>query len=499
MPPRGDLSGAVARGAAASGVRTVLIQVVTAAGSIVLAHLLTPGRFAVYAIVFGAAGLLRAMTLTPLMYAFINHSDPEDDEGSIRDLLGLGLLTAAVGGVLLLLVGLVIGGDGLWICAGCAAFLPLTVLRIPALARCERRLALGTVAIVESTEATALHGGALLTAVLGCVHSGPAIALTGSGVWALGLGILTAGGARPRVRMAAVRRWAVLTRPFLRSAGLIRARDGLSLPLLAFAAGSAASGLYGWAAGVCGIVVTLPVLMSHALYLGVAACRDRASTERALGIAIRLLALTGALGMAIVVAAGPSLLHTLYTVRWRGALPAIALLGLAGAVNCVMAPLLAVGYADGRVRETNRWQGMCVAVVLMLGVPAAALCPSGADAATVFAACYTAGSVVAFAAAVRSTARRYRIAPALSFAAVCLAGGVIGVLSTRLMPLQGGATPWVSLVQGGLLVADVYVMVIVAFAYQQAYATIRETLSAFRSGGAKAGDPVTAPAPAPAR
>lgn len=496
MAPRGDLTGAVARGAVASGVRTVLIQVVTAAGSVVLAHLLTPGRFASYAIVFAAAGVLRAMTLTPLMYAFINHSDPEDDESSIRDLLGLGLLVAAVGGLLLLIAGLLIGGEGLWICAGCAAFLPLTVLRVPALARCQRRLALGTVAIVDSTEATALHGGALLTAVIGCVHSGPAMAITGSGLWALALGILTAGGARPRMHTAAVRRWAALAVPFVRSAALIRARDGLSLPLLAFAAGSAASGYYGWAAGVCGIVVSVPVLMSQALYLGVAACRDRARTERALGIAIRALALAGALGMAILVAAGPSLLHTLYTVRWRGALPAIALLGVAGAVNCVMAPLLAVAYADGRVRETNRWQGMCVAAVWMIGAPTAALCASGADAATAFAACYTAGSVVAFAAAVRSTARRYRITPALSFAGVCLTGGVLGVLSTRLMPLQGGATPWVSLVQAGLLVADVYVMVIVTFAYQQAYATIRDTLSAFRSGGARAGEPATAAAPA---
>ena len=480
----------------ASGIRTVLIQVVTATGSIMLAHLLTPSRFAAYAIVFGAAGLLRAMTLTPLMYAFINHSDPGDDEDSIRDLLGLGLLIAAVGGVLLLLVGLLIGGDGLWICAGCAAFLPLTVLRVPALARCERRLALGTVAIVDSTEALALHGGALLTAVLGCVHSGPAIAITASGVWAFVLGVLTAGGAWPRLRTAALRSWAALALPFVRSAGLIRARDGLSLPLLAFAAGSAASGLYGWAAGVCGIVVTLPVLMSHALYLGVAAWQDRARTERALGIAIRVLALAGALGMAIVVAAAPSLLHTIYTVRWRGALPAIALLGFAGTVNCVMAPLLAVAYADGRVRQSNRWQGMCVAAVWMLGVPAAALCGSGAAAATVFAACYTAGSIVAFAAAVRSTARRYQIAPALSFAGVCLTGAVLGVLSTRLMPLQGGVNPWVSLVHGGLLVADVYVMVIVVFAYQPACATIRETLSAFRSGGAKAGESVTAPVPA---
>ena len=461
-----------------------------------LAHLLTPGRFAVYAIVFAAAGVLRALTLTPLMYAFINHSDPEDDESSIRDLLGLGLLIAAVGGVLLLLAGLLIGGDGLWICAGCAAFLPLTVLRVPALARCQRRLALGTVAIVDSTEATALHGGALLTAVLGWVHSGAAVAITASGVWALGLGMLTAGGARPRMHTAALRRWAALTVPFVRSAALIRARDGLSLPLLAFAAGSAASGLYGWAAGVCGIVVSVAVLMSHALYLGVAAWQDHARTERALGIAIRVLALIGALGMAILVAAGPWLLHTIYTGRWRAALPAVALLGVAGAVNCVMAPLLAVAYADGRVGETNRWQGMCVAAVWLLGVPAAALFASGANSATVFAACYTTGSVIAFAAAVRSTARRYRITPALSFAGVCLTGGVLGALSTRLMPLQGGVTPWVSLIQAGLLVADVYVMVIVVCAYQQACATIRETLSAFRSGGVKAGEPVTAPAPA---
>jgi PST family polysaccharide transporter len=459
-----DPAAAVARralhGAAALGVRQVVVQGANLAGSTLLARLLAPDAFGQVAI--ATFVLAFAVSLSGLgLGASLVRQPEEPDASDCRAVLTLGLWVAGGLALAALTVAVMLGGARVeaWL-LGCGA---LALLAAPfqalPVALLERRLAFASVARIEAAQALAYNGVAVALASLGLgvVSIAPAL-LARAATGAVLAQHASALRVAPGGRLAGIGRHLRFGLPLLGSSVVGYAKDAFVPVLIGATAGAAAVGLVGWAQLVAA-APSLTLMILARLYLPAFA---RLQHERgALGDAVaRALRASHALvaPLAVLTAALiEPITRLVFGVQWLPALPVFRLLWVANLFAPTSVVLLAVLAATGRARQSLGIGLAWAAGTWLLGVPLVlAWGPLGFGAANV---AVQAVIVLLIRAARRDVAVRVLPAAVPPWAVALLMGAAVRALDTAVPATDllglGGHVAWgLALYASGIAALD---------------------------------------------
>lgn len=349
---------------------------VTAGGGIILARLLMPEIFGLFAIIsfvvgvgvtFGDLGLGAALVqrkdLDPgavLAVAFTSHLG-----------LALGLAAIIVGLAPPLTHWLGLPQPAVAPLRCLALLLPLSAFRMPAAVLLERGMTFAPLALADTLDAVFYYGVASLAA------------FAGAGVWSFVLGAMTgrmagvavlwlAAGWRPILRwhwadLAPVLRFGVL---FQGNALLAIARDAVVPTFVLAWSGVAAVGYLNWAAAVALLPLQLVSIAGKVLFPALSKLQENPqefaeATERALN---RVAALLYPVALFLLVGA-ESIIRPIYGEHWISAVPAVQLFCLTsvfgGTSNLLVNALYSLGRADIVFRLGLLWAALVWGLTLL--------------------------------------------------------------------------------------------------------------------------------------
>src|SRR5574337_638337 len=365
------------RGFMAIGIQRVASLLVTAGGGVILARLLVPEVFGLYAVIsfavglgvtFGDLGLGAALVqrraLDPgatLAVAFTSHLG-----------LALGLAAAIVGLAPTITHWLGLAQDAVAPLRCLALLVPLSAFRMPAVVLLERSMTYAPLALADTLDTFFFHGAAALAA------------FAGAGVWSFILGAVAARVAGLTVLWSAARwrpvlrwRWVDLA-PVLRFGALFQGnalvtilRDSVVPTFVATSSGVPAVGFLNWAAAVAflplqGVTIAGRVLFPALSRLQDDPCAFAAATGRVLNrVALLLYPVS-----LFLLATADVLVRTVYGDRWAPAVPALRLLCvtaiLGGTSTLLVHALYSLGRAGTVMRLNLLWTGLLWGLTLLL-------------------------------------------------------------------------------------------------------------------------------------
>lgn len=378
MTPSGapGFRGRTLRGFLLFGAQRVVSLLVTVAGGIALARLLTPEEFGLYAILAFAIGLGVTFSDLGLGAALVQRRDLDPSQSlGVAFALNLGLATAlalALTALAPVLARWLATATDVTAPLRCLALLlVLASLRMPAVVLLERRLAYLPLTIAETADTVVFFAVAV------------AAALAGAGLWSFVLGAVLAratnvgilwGATRslPSLRwrprdLAPVLKFGVL---FQASALVILARDA-ALPTVVTAwSGVTAVGLLNWAATLAFQPLQIVSIAGRVLFPALSrlqgdARRFAEATERALNRVATILYPTALL----LLAGADPIVRFVFGPAWIPATPALrlfcvtALLG--GTATIIVHVLYSLGRADLVLRLNLLWAAIVWGVTVM--------------------------------------------------------------------------------------------------------------------------------------
>ena len=385
---------AAARGVGILVSRTLLLQLLTAGVTLVLARLLSPADYGLFALATAVQSLAQVASGVGLSAALIREpGDPApDQQAAVSGFLlaiGLGFAVAAAAVAFLAAPALGAESESLAVIAVTAAAVPIYALRTVPMVLLERHLRFGRVALVETVETLSFNAFALAAAIAGL----GAFSLAGAVPVAAAGGLLTVRllqrpGPGLSLDLDPVRPLAHfgLRASILKTASLVRGL--LFVTLVAALGGTATAGFYGMATRLFAFPAALASAVQRVAFPALSRS-DEERPRRAMRAA-GLSAVLASLALALLAGASHSLVTVLLGERW---LPTVDLM-LASAPGVLLGAsatpaMVGLALAQGRPR------GPIVAIVLsaatMAGACLALVPPLGATGVGI---AITAGAVV---------------------------------------------------------------------------------------------------------
>lgn len=354
------------RGFMLLAVQRVVSLLISVVGSILLARLLIPEVFGVYAIIGFAVGIGVIVGDLGLGTALIQRRnlDPTTslNVAFTAHLVLAGTLGVAIAGMAPVVVRwLGLAPEAVAPLQCLALVIPLSAFRMPAVVLLERKMECLPLAIAETADTVMFHVVAVLAA------------LAGAGVWSFVLGAVMARLAglvvtfsaaqwRPRIRW----RWTELAPilkfgiPFQGIAILMLARDAVLPTFVAALSGVAAVGFLTWAAAVAFLPLQVVSIAGKVLFPALSQLQDNPqgfaeATEKALN---RVFVFLCPVAFLLLVGAEP-IVRLVYGDPWMPAVPAIRLFclcALLGGTSTVFVhALYSLGRADTVLRLNLLW------------------------------------------------------------------------------------------------------------------------------------------------
>jgi O-antigen/teichoic acid export membrane protein len=365
------------RGAVLLAGRSMAVKVLTVGCGVVLARILTPTDFGLYAIVAFVVSFFTAFSDVGLGAALIQQREaPTRDDLTTTFTLQLSLVSCVI--VIGLIASSAIGdfyhmsSGRVWLLRVLLLSLPIGLLRsIPAILL-ERDLSYGRLSIVEASEDLSFQAAAVVLALL---HFG-----VWSFVWAAitraALGVMVAMVVSPwrpgtgfsRASAERLLRFGV---PYQLQGTLSFIKDSMTPTLIAALVGAAAVGYINWAFALAFLPLTATRPLTRVLFPAMA----RAQTElhlmkRMIERSVRLSSIVFLPVSVLILAAGPQITHLIYTDKWAPALPAFYLFS----ISLWTGPLLGSAffsafYATGRSKLALHFTIMYGVLDWVIGVP----------------------------------------------------------------------------------------------------------------------------------
>ncbi|MBW3607355.1 MAG: oligosaccharide flippase family protein [Actinobacteria bacterium] len=294
------------------------------AGGIVLAILLGPGAFGVWAVGLGLVAALQAMTRSGLGATLVRRPEAPT-AGELNALftfqICFGLVAAAIG--LALAFGLLpaLGSPADEAQAICLALLalPISSPRVAPACVLERELRYVPLSIMDVAEQLALYGVAVLLAAAGAgIWSlAPAACASAAAGVAAGL-VVSPVRVRPTRRLGVLRRIWRFGAAFQLSESLYAVRDGgLNLLLLTFA-GASVTGVWALAQRLLVAPVVLFQTVGRVGFVAFSKVTTREEDERQAQQVLGVTALAAAALLATIVASAPALVGGVLGREWEG-------------------------------------------------------------------------------------------------------------------------------------------------------------------------------------
>jgi O-antigen/teichoic acid export membrane protein len=357
------------RGSVALGVRQGGVLGLNLVGSVILARLLSPGEFGVYAVVLFARSFLAAFGDGGLGAGLIRQRD-EPDTADYRAVFTVQQAVVGLSTVLLLILAPVIGAacdlpsGGVWLLRLLALSLFFTSFRSVPSIRLERRLAFGPLATAGVAEAITFNAVAVALAALGAGVVSFGVAVVAQSL--VGAAILLFAG---RWSMGWVLDWPRVRRhlafgiPFQAILFVSLAKDSITPLLIGLLSGARDLGYVRWAQ-TFGAFAVLALMLLGRIYMPLFA-RLQHNPERlgwAVGQSIRATnAIVAPLAVLSLVLA-PPVTRLVFGDQWLPALPIFYLLWIANLFVPTATPLLGLLNALGESRLALRF-----ALTWMLG------------------------------------------------------------------------------------------------------------------------------------
>ncbi len=357
-------------------VRTVVLQFAVLGGTVVLARVLSPADFGLFAIVQFAVAFFMFFGDAGLGGALIQKAEPP----SQRELSTVFFLQIGLGLVLVVLI--LVAGDAIrlvwkdlpegaeWVFRALSVGLFLTILRVIPSILMERQLLFGRLAIIE------------VAGTCGFYVSAVVLALMGFGVWALVVGTL-AQGVLSTVLALALRPWKpslvfdrAALRPILafgipyQTKTVISFINAAVTPVYAGSAlGAAAVGFIQWAQTTAYFPLKLVQIMGRVTFpLYSRLQHDPKAFAETLGRSIQICAFGTFFFVGYFLGMGRQVIHIIFTDKWLPALPLLYIYASAISIGFISPVAAAALDASGRPKIMARlafgWTALNWLVVL---------------------------------------------------------------------------------------------------------------------------------------
>jgi PST family polysaccharide transporter len=369
--------------------RTVVMRGLSLVGTIVLARILAPADFGMYAVVVAVVTIVTHLSDVGLAADLVRQrSEPARHELATawtaqQILMGTGVVAIWVLAPLLLVVAPDVRPDAVWLLRVGSLALFLTGLRVLPQLLLIRALRFGPLAAADITMQVAFYGVAI------------AAALAGAGAWSFVLAFLVQGATSTLVINLAWRSWPgiAVDRPTLRRL----VRFGLPLQLSAVInwgsenaiplAGSLAGGLTGighlqFASRLAVLAASIDDIVAKVTFPVMSRLQDDpARRGRAAGrvLEVTTMAIVGLEGLLVAVA--PVLVPIVFSDKWTQAVQPLQLMALAACATVPARMLRSLLWASGRTDMTLRLAILIAALavvlapvlVILLGLPGGGL------------------------------------------------------------------------------------------------------------------------------
>lgn len=437
-----------ARGVAILVSRTLGLQLLTVGVTLVLARLLSPADYGLFAIAAAVQALAQAASGIGLSTAMIR--EPDEPSGEQQRavtgfllLTGLGFSAVAAAVAFAVLPALGVESEPLEVAAVAAIAIPIYAFRVAPMVLLERRLSFGRVAGVETVETLSFNAFALAGALAGL----GAYSLVGAVPVAAAAGALVA--RRLRVAVPGLSLDLDAVRPLARfglRASVLRmamlARELGFVTLLTAIGGTATAGFYAMATRLFAFPTALASAVQRVSFPALARSVE-GRAPRAARTAI-LSAVAASLPLALIAGASQAIVTVLLGDRWLATVD-IVLIGAAGMLLSASAIPAMVGLALAGGQSRGPIASVCVSALAM-GACLALVDPLGSAAAGIG---LTAGAIAGVAVlALYAGAEMREAGPAIGRA---LAVGALAAAAGYLAPLPEtavGLALRVSLVAG---------------------------------------------------
>ena len=468
-----------ARGVGILVSRTLLLQLLTAGVTLVLARLLSPADYGLFALAAAIQAVAQVTSGAGLSAALIRQpEDPsEHQQRAVSGFLlvtGLAFFALTAAAALAGLPALGVHGGALGVIAVTAVAVPLYALRAVPMVLLERHLRFGRVAIVETAETLAFNAFALAGALAGL----GAYSLAGGVPAAAAAGLLTVRtlhrpGTGLSLDLGVVR---PLAHFGLRASALqvLTLARGLGfVTLVTVIAGTSVTGFYAMATRLFAFPAALASAVQRVSFPALS--RSPEERPRRAARATALSAVLASLPLALLAGSSHALVTVLLGDRW---LPTVDLIlasspGILLAASAIPA-MIGLALSEGR-------PGAPIAAVLSSTIAMAALCLAAVPAwgTTGVGIAMSAGSLVSVTILGFRADREMRVAaPPLARA---LLVGCVAAAAGYLAPL---ADTWIGLALGGVIVATVWGGLAILAMRAELLAAIRIARPMLRDGSA---------------
>lgn len=364
------------RGAAALAVRHVSVRAATVLGTVVLARLLSPSDFGVYAIVLFLIGAFYAVGDIGLGAALIQQRH-EPTESQIRVAFTVQFALTLVGtSVLFLAAPAISHAYGLPsryenVFRLLAAALLIGVLRMPPTLRLERRLQFAAVARAESAYSVIFQATAVLSAFVGLGALSVVVGALAGTLASVAL-LQMSSPWRPRLSWSTTLAKELLAfgLPYQTSTIISFIKDAVNPVFIGLLAGTAAVGYVSLASTAISYTVMLSWILNRLLFPSFARLRD--DPERLARLLQRTIRwnVFVAVGLGVALLAAPEEWITLlFGLEWRPAASLLPWLAVGVPLAAAGAPGLAVMNAMRRPDLTLRFTILWTAMTWALTVP----------------------------------------------------------------------------------------------------------------------------------
>lgn len=354
MPTNESVTDKVSKSAVALILRQIFVFVINVAGGILLARLLTPEEFGIYAIVIFVMNFLKVFGDVGLAASLIRKKDEPTQEEyaaifTIQQLLVVGVVIIFWVLAPWLVQTYELSEGYVWLFRLVALSLIATSFMVIPQVQLERELSFDRIAVIEVSQAVAFNVVAVL------------LAWYGYGAFALGWGLIArsaAGGILANV----VRPWAIALKwqwgivrkhlqfgiPFQATSLIGTINSALNPVLIAMVFGMASAGYVEWAIILVGYLQRPLLLLNRLLFPTYSKLREN---EQKLEEAVNYTYVASSLiffGLAgILYGLAPEIVKVVYTDKWLPALPLLYLLIIANAFIPMSMPNGALAYALG--------------------------------------------------------------------------------------------------------------------------------------------------------
>jgi PST family polysaccharide transporter len=351
--PLGTTSVTAARGVGILVGRTISLQLLTAGATIVLARLLSPADYGLFAIASAVQGLAQSLTGIGLTAALIRqlHDPTPAQQVAARSFL---LLTGASFSLFALLLGFALlpalgaASEAAKVTAIASLAVPIHALRAVPMTLLERHLSFGRVAIVETGETLAFNAFALIAAIGGLGAYSLAGAIPAAGLVGAIAAMRVQGSARGfHLRFAELRSLAGFGTRVSVFSVLALGREFGFVTLVTALGGTALAGFYAMGIRLFSFPIALASAVQRVTFPALSRTPEERGPRAARGAV--LAAMLAGLPLAIVAGSSHALVASLLGERW---LPTVDIVLIAAAgmllVASAIPAMISLAFADGR-------------------------------------------------------------------------------------------------------------------------------------------------------